>query len=115
MSPGLRPTSVSSGILVHSAVWPQYTWAEKWGAAVPFSGGSWAQSNTMWPGPVGRKVEGRAVVPLSVGTWVPIERNVTWVEAYVRIKWYPGASSRLATMHMGRKVGGRCFAPFRGS
>ena len=25
---------------------------------------------------------------------------------YLRIKWYPGASSRLATIHMGRKVGG---------
>ena len=25
MSPGLRPTSVPSGILTHSAVWPQYT------------------------------------------------------------------------------------------
>ena len=53
-----------------------------------------------------RKVGGRAVVPLSVGSWVPIERNVTWVEAYLRIKWYPGAFSRLATIHMGRKVGG---------
>ena len=49
---------------------------------------------------------GRAAVPLSVGSWVPIERNVTWVEAYLRIKWYPGASSRLATIHMGQKVGG---------
>ena len=49
---------------------------------------------------------GLAVVPLSVGSWVLIERNVTWVEAYVRIKWYPGASSRLDTIHMGRKVGG---------
>ena len=44
-------------------------------------------------------------MPLSVGSWVPIERNVTWVEAYLRIKWYPGASSRLATIHMGRNVG----------
>jgi len=26
----------------------------KEGAAVPLSGGSWAPSNTMWPGPVGR-------------------------------------------------------------
>ena len=52
------------------------------------------------------KSGGRAVVPLSVGSWVPIERNVTWVEAYLRIKWYPGAFSRLATIHMGRKVGG---------
>jgi len=25
MSPGPRPTSVPSGILIHSTVWPQYT------------------------------------------------------------------------------------------
>jgi len=25
MSPGLRPTSVPSGILIHSTVWPRYT------------------------------------------------------------------------------------------
>jgi len=28
MSPGPRPTSVPSGILIHPAVWPQLTWAE---------------------------------------------------------------------------------------
>jgi len=27
MSPRLRPTSVSSVILIHTDVWPQYTWA----------------------------------------------------------------------------------------
>jgi len=36
----LRPTSVPSGILIHPPIWPQYTWAEQWGAAVPlFFGG----------------------------------------------------------------------------
>ena len=25
MSPGLRPTSVPSGILIHPTIWPQYT------------------------------------------------------------------------------------------
>ena len=34
MSPGLRPTSVLSAILIHPAVWPQQTWAEKWAGAV---------------------------------------------------------------------------------
>jgi len=34
-SPGPRPTSIPSGILVHPAVWPQRIWAENWGA-VPF-------------------------------------------------------------------------------
>jgi len=31
MSPGPRPTSVPSGILIHPVVWPQLTWAEDWG------------------------------------------------------------------------------------
>jgi len=30
---------------------------------------------------------------------------------YLRIKWYPDASSRLAAIDMGRKLGG-CCAPF---
>jgi len=30
-SPELRPTSIPSGILMHPAVWLQYTWAENWG------------------------------------------------------------------------------------
>jgi len=39
MSPALRPTSVPSGIMIHQAVWPQQTWAEKWGTALPLSVG----------------------------------------------------------------------------
>ena len=30
LSPGLRPTSVPSGIVMHPAVWLQLTWAENW-------------------------------------------------------------------------------------
>ena len=30
MSPRPRPTSVPSGIPIHPAVWPQWTWADKW-------------------------------------------------------------------------------------
>jgi len=37
-SPGLRPTSVPSGILIYPAVWPQQTWAENCEAAVPLWG-----------------------------------------------------------------------------
>ena len=79
-SPGLRPTSIPSGILIHPAVWPQRTWAENWGlseayrrikwytnafrclatidmgrkwGAVPLvgEGGARSPSNTMSPGP----------------------------------------------------------------
>ena len=38
VSRGPRSTSVPSGILMHPAVWPQYTWAEKWGLLCPFEG-----------------------------------------------------------------------------
>jgi len=44
MSPGPRPTSVPSGILIHPAVRPQKTWAENWGLQAMrrfWAGGSW--------------------------------------------------------------------------
>jgi len=46
-SPGTRPTSIPSGILIHPAVWPQQTWAENW-RCIPLGAGS--PSNTMWSG-----------------------------------------------------------------
>ena len=51
MLPGPRPTSVPSSILIHPAVWPQQTWAKKWGTAMPLFWGAWSPSNTMWAGP----------------------------------------------------------------
>jgi len=50
--PGLRPTSLPSGILIHPAVWPQPTWAKNWGLLCPFlwGRGAGSPSNTMWPG-----------------------------------------------------------------
>ena len=33
MSLGPRPTSLSSGILIHPAIWPQQIWAENWGCS----------------------------------------------------------------------------------
>ena len=45
-------------------------------------------------------------MPLFVaGSWVPIQHNVAWAEAYLRTKWYPDSSSSLATIHTGRKLG----------
>jgi len=35
--PGPRPTSMPRAILIHPAVWPQWTWAENWGALPPGS------------------------------------------------------------------------------
>ena len=41
-----------SGVLIHPAVWPQQSCAEKWeGCCAPFRGGAGSPSNTMWPGP----------------------------------------------------------------
>jgi len=37
-SPGPRPTSVLSGILIHPAVSPEQTWAENWGAVSLWEG-----------------------------------------------------------------------------
>jgi len=30
--PGLRPSSIPSGILIHAAIWPRQIWAANWGA-----------------------------------------------------------------------------------
>jgi len=46
---GSRPTSISSGILILPAVWPQQTWAENWGLCPLFVGAAEFSSNTMWP------------------------------------------------------------------
>jgi len=51
MSPGSRPTSVPSGILIHPAVRPQQTWAKIAGKWVFLEGGAVFQSNTLWHGP----------------------------------------------------------------
>jgi len=48
--PQPRPTSVSSGILIHPAVWPQQTWAENCGGCAPLGGWAGSPSNTMWSG-----------------------------------------------------------------
>jgi len=51
-SPGLRPSSILSGILIHAAIWPQQIWAENWVGAVPlWGGGAGSPSNTKSPGP----------------------------------------------------------------
>ena len=49
--PGLRSTSVPTGIFIHPDVWPQQTQAENWGLCPFWGGGAGSASNTMWPGP----------------------------------------------------------------
>jgi len=70
-SPGHRPTSIPSGIVIYAAIWPQQIWAENW-RAVP-----------LW---------GR-------GSWVPISHNVARAEAYLHAKFHLDPSNRLATVH----------------
>jgi len=49
--------------------------------------------------------------PFWVGVWVP-SNTVAWAKAYLHTKWHLDASSRLATIKMGRKLGGS--VPFFG-
>jgi len=66
-----------SVILIHAAVWPQYTCPKIMEALPPlFREGELGPHNT-----------------------------VTWAEAYLHIKWHLNPSNHLATTDMGRKLG----------
>ena len=72
MSPGPNPTSVTSVILIHPAVWPQQTSAENWGCPLFAGRGSGAASQS---------------------------RKCGLCRAYLRAKWHLDPSKRLATIH----------------
>jgi len=131
-SPGPRPTSIPSGIIVHPAVWPQRTLAENWGA-VPFSGGGAGfPSNTMWPGR--RHISVPSAILIHPAIWPQQTRAENWggglrplfgerelgphltqcglAKANLRPKWHLDPCSRLTTINTGRKLGGS--APFGG-
>ena len=74
MWPGPRPTSVTSGILIHPAVWPQQICAENWGLLRLFWGsGSWIpiQQNIPRPRPtsVPSGVLIHSIQPFGHNTW----------------------------------------------
>jgi len=50
---------------------------------------------------------------LKLAGWVPIYYKVPWAEAYLHTKWHLDVCSRLATIEMGRKLGGGSV-PFLG-
>jgi len=50
MWPGPRSTSVPNYILIHTAVWPQQTWAKNWGLCRFLGAGAKSPSNAMSPG-----------------------------------------------------------------
>jgi len=62
---------------------------------------------------VGQKVGG-VLCPFPRRSWVPIQHNVAWAEAYLHTKRYPDPSSHLVTLDMGWKVGWGCCAPYHG-
>jgi len=64
---------LSSGILIHPAVWPQRTWP-KIGGLCPFWGGAGSPSNTMWPGP--RPTSTPSLILIHLTVW-PQYTNVT--------------------------------------
>jgi len=117
MSPGPRPTSVPSGILMHPVVWRQQTWAEKWGLPCslteegekqgphltqcclgrgisPYQVASWS----IEPFGYNRHGENWGLCPFGEGELGP-HHNVAWAEAYLRTKWHPKPSNHLATIH----------------
>jgi len=62
-SPGLRLTSIPSGILIHPAIWPQQIWAENWG------GGS---------APLGKRELGPYVTQCGQGQGLPACQVSSW-------------------------------------
>jgi len=50
-SPGPRPSSIPSDILIHATIWPQQIRAENWGAVPLWGRGAGSPSNTMWSRP----------------------------------------------------------------
>ena len=76
-----RPTSITSGILIIQ----------------PFG------HNRHGP-----KIGGGSAF-LGRGSWVPIQHNVAWAEAYLHAKWQLDPSSRLATTDVPKIGGGSAF------
>ena len=50
-SPGPRPSSIPSDILIHAAIWPQQIWAKNRGLCPFGGGGAGSPSNALWRGP----------------------------------------------------------------
>ena len=94
----------------------------RWGAAVPLSRRAGTPSNTIWPGPRSISVPSGVFIHSVIWSQRTVDKNwglcpfregeagspsnkVAWAEAYLHTKWHLDASSRLATIKMGRKLG----------
>jgi len=51
---------------------------------------------------MGQKFGGCA--PYGRGSWVPIQHNVAWAQAYLCTKWHLDPSNRLASIHQRYKT-----------
>jgi len=124
-SPGLRPTSIANGILMHPAIWPQWKWAENWGMCRLFGEGELGPH-------LGQFGLGRGPLPCQVPSWSlqPFGHNrhgpKTGSSAHfwggeldphltqcrfgrgLPTKWHLDPSSHLATTDMGQKLRGLC-------
>jgi len=114
--PGPTPTSTPSAILIHPAVWPQYTWAENWGLRPLFEEGR-GPCLTQSPGPRPTSIPGGILIQPAIwprqiwaencgdvlllgrGSWVAVYHNVARAEAYMHAKFHLNPSNRLATVH----------------
>jgi len=106
-------------------------WAKKWAMRCPYSvGAERSSSNTMSPGtrptsePSGILIHplqlfdhskhrlkcGGLLCPFRGGRTGSPFNTVAWAEAYRSANWHLDPSSRLVTIHMGRKLAG-CCAP----
>ena len=54
----------------------------------------------------GPKIGGKVLLFLGRGSWVTMQHNVAWVEAYLATKWHLDPTSYLTKTNMGCKLGG---------
>ena len=128
-SPGPRPTSIPSGILVHPAVWPAMDIGRKLGGLCPFRGGElgphltqcclgWGlppyQVVSWYIQPFGHNISGPKIGGSAPfwGRGAGFPSSTMWPVAHLHAKYHLDPSSRLATIDIGRKLEGS--APFLG-
>jgi len=96
-SPGLRPTSVPSTILIHPAVWPKKHGPKIWGLRPLLGGGAGSPSNTKSPGPR------PSSIPSDILIHAAIWPQRIWAENWGAVSlWRRGARSPSETMWQGR-------------
>jgi len=111
-SSGPRPTYIPSGILIHPAVWPQWTW----GGCAPFWGAG-SPSNTKSPGPRPTSAPNGILIHPAIWpqwTWVenwgglgPHLTQCGWGRGLPACQVHLDPSNLLATIHQGYRQADR--------